>query len=612
MALEFQVKLADGVSTPAGSAAHQVQVLTQQMKSLQTQMIKSNALGNDKAFQKAAGDYQKLGAQVDKLGGSGMPKLGDATKGAGKATGMAGMELNAYVELAKKAYQAIEMVVIAVVGMMKAVYGFAQARKQIEATFGALGQGKTSGKDAVAMLDKLGAVLPFTRSEMSEWAKTMMNAGITDIPRLTQAVKAAAASSAILGDTSGASGKRIADMLVKFKDAAYLRQGIGDLRMELRGTGITSEEVAAKLGMTEKGLQRMAASGRNLSKIGDAIQDALIRKGADPMRTMGASWDTLSKKFHENIASIFEGIADTPGFKEFMTEMMRLVGLFGSQSTGAKGMKSETTGAFNVAFKAASAFAREVRYGALDAEIAWLKFRIAIKPLTNLLGDITTATAKFLGYKSKIDAFSSALGVLKTALLGVAVVVGLLAAAVVISVGMFLGPIMAISFGLYWLIGVIVKFTVVVAKALVGWFKKAWNAGKEFVNGLWEGIKKGWKAMLEKIKSLAKMLPDVVKKALGISSPSRVMMEVGMHTSAGMAKGIEQGHKDVAAAAGGMAKVAVSGASSGRGGKPVSVHLASGAIQINGAGSPQETLVLVEEAAVSLFERIALTQGATA
>ena len=43
MALEFEIKLSDGVSSAAGSAAHQVDVLTKQMRGLQAAMIKANA-----------------------------------------------------------------------------------------------------------------------------------------------------------------------------------------------------------------------------------------------------------------------------------------------------------------------------------------------------------------------------------------------------------------------------------------------------------------------------------------------------------------------------------------------------------------------------------------
>jgi hypothetical protein len=42
--------------------------------------------------------------------------------------------------------------------------------------------------------------------------------------------------------------------------------------------------------------------------------------------------------------------------------------------------------------------------------------------------------------------------------------------------------------------------------------------GTDIVDGLWEGIKSGWKTMLEKVEGLLDLLPDVAKKALGMGA----------------------------------------------------------------------------------------------
>src|SRR5690606_9341392 len=65
------------------------------------------------------------------------------------------------------------------------------------------------------------------------------------------------------------------------------------------------------------------------------------------------------------------------------------------------------------------------------------------------------------------------------------------------------------------------------------------------VEGLWEGIVKGWRWLLDGFEGLVETLPGTVKKALGIRSPSRVMMELGVYTGEGFALGIERAANDV-------------------------------------------------------------------
>ena len=69
MAIEFEVKLSDGVTKVAISAAQQVDVLAKQMKSLQNAIIKTNALGDSDAMSKLKEKYSLLNAEFMKLGG---------------------------------------------------------------------------------------------------------------------------------------------------------------------------------------------------------------------------------------------------------------------------------------------------------------------------------------------------------------------------------------------------------------------------------------------------------------------------------------------------------------------------------------------------------------
>lgn len=66
------------------------------------------------------------------------------------------------------------------------------------------------------------------------------------------------------------------------------------------------------------------------------------------------------------------------------------------------------------------------------------------------------------------------------------------------------------------------------------------DIGKHIVDGLWNGIKSGWTAMINKVKGLVDLLPKAVKTILGIHSPSKVFAEIGLNVCQGLANGITE------------------------------------------------------------------------
>jgi hypothetical protein len=55
------------------------------------------------------------------------------------------------------------------------------------------------------------------------------------------------------------------------------------------------------------------------------------------------------------------------------------------------------------------------------------------------------------------------------------------------------------------------------------------------------GLFDSWDDLLETFRTLASMLPEPVRTALGIASPSRVFAELGEHTADGLTLGLERG-----------------------------------------------------------------------
>lgn len=87
------------------------------------------------------------------------------------------------------------------------------------------------------------------------------------------------------------------------------------------------------------------------------------------------------------------------------------------------------------------------------------------------------------------------------------------------------------------------------------------NIGTAIVDGIWGGLKKGWGVLVSGIKALAGLLPDGVRKVLGIKSPSTVFNVIGRYTMAGLSGGIEAGRqRAVSAVSNAARKVAATGA----------------------------------------------------
>ena len=79
---------------------------------------------------------------------------------------------------------------------------------------------------------------------------------------------------------------------------------------------------------------------------------------------------------------------------------------------------------------------------------------------------------------------------------------------------------------------------------ITGFFADAgqwlYNAGKDVVTGLINGLTDMLGEAYERVKGMAENITNVAKDALGIASPSRVFMEIGAFVSEGLAVGIEQ------------------------------------------------------------------------
>jgi hypothetical protein len=554
-----------------------------------------------KSLVSGSGDTDKA---LGKLGGS----FGDMVAKAAPAEGIMGQVTSALSALGPEGQAAaavLQVVTAAVTALVVTLWDWAaaavaaaQRRDALVATFNALGQGKGAGEATLAATKALAASLPYTTSQVNAWAKSLMAAGIQG-DAMERGVKAIAAASAVMGEQGGAAAE---NLLKRFAMTAEIG---GKLKLDRRlmnalaQAGVSAATLAAELGVAPDKLSSMSVSA---AKLGDAMQKALISKGAGALANVGLTWDSIKAKFDEGVGSIFAGMSDA--VRPFMQAIKDLFGEFnkGSPAVTVAGgvMKSVLTSVFSVAAKVINA----LHYGFLVVEVAALQLAIYFAPIVNGLRRIVSNATLLQGLKYMLIGLAIPFVIVAALVFGLAVAFGVVVAGIAAFAGAIVG---AFAYAIGYIAGAIGQ-----AKATVSeWASSAYEAAGNFVSGLVSGVVSGVGRVVSAAKGLAAGAVSAVKSALGIASPSRVMMEIGAHMAAGTAQGLDTGAPSVRAASGRMAGAGAGGAATanngGRAGGSMSVTFAPGSIVIDGAG--KSAMEITEEMVALVFERLAATQG---
>lgn len=493
-------------------------------------------------------------------------------------------------------------------GLIKSGVEFAiassQAKTQMLAMFDALGEGKISGEQVDDMLDGLSAKLGVTKDAMVPLVKQFAAMGVTSQAALEQMTTAALSAKALVGGAQ-AGADAFATLEKKIQTASAAGQG---LKIPLKGLGsladmgLTVDDVAKKMGVSSAKLaQELKAGTANAGKFGDALQKALIEKGAGPLEKMSLGAANLSDMFHQYIGDLFEDMS--ADVEPFMKAIKDLFGIFDSKSKPSGAALKAGIGAFfHQVFAALTKVVPMVKHFLLDIIIYGLKAYIAIKPIVAKVKEFAaSATGAMI------------LGKVMSSLWTVLKVVGVVILVVVAALAVLWAAMVAVSVVVWTVVGAILDFVAETSEALGKWIMGAVQAASDFIAGLVNGIKNGAAAVIAAVTGVVGGAIDAAKKKLGIASPSKVMMQIGGQTGEGFAGGLDDKASDVHGAASGLATAAVKGAqapapaassgpSSGGGGTNVEIN-----VQIDGAGKSAEQIT--EEMISQAWERVALAAG---
>ena len=101
------------------------------------------------------------------------------------------------------------------------------------------------------------------------------------------------------------------------------------------------------------------------------------------------------------------------------------------------------------------------------------------------------------------------------------------------------------------------------AKGMLEFFKglpgEMLSIGKNIIDGLLDGLRNAWNKITGWVEEKANWIKDKFKSILGIHSPSREFMKIGMYVDEGLVKGLEDGEVDVNTQITGMAEGLKSG-----------------------------------------------------
>lgn len=601
-------ELVDNVSGPAKAAGMNVAALSEEMKGIPVKGLSSEMTELASIIKGLAEDSKaaSIASAAEAKGLADQAKgLADQKKAASDSAAASEKLNTAMLGVAGAAASAAIAIGAGTIKLMAFTVGAVEAKQKMISMFDALGGGASSGAATLKMIDALGNKIGTTREQMGPWAQQLMSMGVTDLPALEKGMIAAASATAMMGDAGGGAFMELQRKIQGAADAGGKLTLGAEALTGMSKMGVTASEVAKTLGMDVTDLNAQLKGGTmDATKFGNALNETLTNKGAGPLAKMGNSLASLTGKFKESMAMLFEDV----DIGDFMKEMKGLLGIFSQATPSGKALKAAVGGAFNAIFAAASVVVPLVKNFLLDVVIFSLKAAIAFKPLIKGVKDFMAQGESLGATKSILDAMGTALTFLASQVVTGVIVVG----AIVAAFGAL--SAMLINAG-----AAVVNFVSGAIESIMSLAPKALSAGSDFVNSLVSGITAGAGAVVGAVKGLADQASGAFKAVFGMSGGASAgggAAALPAHATGGVVTGITNGVATVSAAAGeGLASigageaivpaadVAASKGSSG-GGKNINIQAT-----FTFSGGSGAALEVTEEAISLIFERMALESG---
>lgn len=352
---------------------------------------------------------------------------------------------------------------------------------------------------------------------------------------------------------------------------------------ELFGVSQEVIDLAKNSPLARSEIQKMAkdleATGLKGAALSSALEKAVGKAGAGKSM-LGLSTQVLKAK--ENISLLFAGVKTGP----LLEATQKFLGLLDESTSTGQALKTliETIlnpliGGVAQAGPAMQQFFKGMIIGALKATIIFLTLKNNIKDAVGEL-DVSEYVPDWvdLGQAAIIaaGAFVVVAGVVAVAV-GALVAIGGAFAWIPVGVGLGLVKIAQFVAGVAAAIMSVNNFIISRVSAMI-------DAGFQFAAGLADGIRNGISEVIGAATEVAQGAVKAVKDTLKIKSPSEVMAQLGVQTSAGMQQGMDRGAPGVKGAGVSLGQEAAGGAAKGASGGGKGPLIGSLVININGGG----------------------------
>lgn len=469
-----------------------------------------------------------------------------------------------------------------------AVIEAATFREQTMASLETMLGSRDTARATFAFAQRAAQLTPFDTRDVIDHVRTLTTGGfrgqgLNTALALVSDVQAAMGSEA--GTTVGRllsqinSGRKLqADLLESFQIAGIGREPLFEAlarQYNVRGSGAARNRGVEAL-MRQGRFVVQGDDQRTLVAIRDAITSRFSRGGragsgavAQGAASLSGAISNAKSAFFDLLSSI--DLAETPGLQSLRRVLVSITDALNPASESGRRLRDAIVGLSNRAGAALeSAFGRinvgDVLNRAVSAaqglggalQRAWPYAQAWVTgfygPIVAALRTSVPMLQRFFGFL--FQGSPGQVDTLRTIATGLGIVAALAVGALARAIAMVGVLVRVIS----------IPFSIVGAfwGRLIGAFSNVEltfsGIGTAIVNGLKAGITGAWEALLAQIRSLASMLPQVVKDRLGIRSPSRVFAQLGGHVADGFALGIEGGTGGVRSAIGSMVDVGAVGA----------------------------------------------------
>lgn len=615
MAAEFVVPITmkDGISDPAAAAARKILVLDNAIQATGDALTKAMAQGNVKQvtnLSKQMAAYESTLATIpaeERALADSHNALIASQKEVGKTAESASMTYSIlWAEAIKKvagiAWDALKGFGALILKGAELAISASSQKQAMLSYFDAMGQGVVTGKQTEDMIDGLKAKIGISKDSLVGWTKQLQAMGMVDLDEIEKNLTAVASSTALMGEAGGQAFTDITKKIQLAVNSTGKLEGGKKIWKSLADTGANVVDVAQEMGMSVDKFKAALDGGTiNAAKFGDALQNALIKKGAGPLQKMANSLPNLKKLLEESIGDIFEDIDVGP----FLAQVKSLFEIFGQATPSGNALKSGIGGAFQGMFDIATKVVPYVKHFLLDVVILGLKAYIGLKPLIKWFKELGDNAPFMALLKDSLAGIGKSILITTAAAVGLVVLFGALVAGAAAIGGAIAGALQAV-----------VQFGVNVVAAVAGWIASAVSFGASFVDGLIQGITSGATKLVDSVKNLASSAANSFKSALGIASPSKVMAGYGLNVAQGAAQGIDAGATNVEQASSGLAMASAGGFTQGasEGAQAQSGGKGSGAaINVTASftfgGGVTGASELTEQAVSLIFERLAAESG---